>query len=932
MRRLIHSTRFLTCILAVLALLVFVPGSDLPAAPKGGNGKGGGGDDGVSGGDCPAGHDLSDTSPASLDLDTCGCPTTFGNPSCTKETSWTIEKTTNSGPFANPDGESFVFDIKVIEGPTGTFLTGDGQLVITNSGGIATNLSSILLTLEDKTPGSGDSPGPSGGNWTVLSSATQVESSLCEGTAVTCDGDWGNDEDAFLMLFDGLTNDEISKVGDIVIEPTQDNDGDGCKDEDPAYTGINDTALSCAIIDNDGDGLFDEDPIDGFDNDGDGAGMEGGGDCNDGIDNDLDLVADCLDPDCIAYCDEDDPDDDGDGFTDEDGECEDQVLVNFTFSFDITGLGIEGPGDGVVPSADDLRLNLMATFKAGGKRGGTCNADVDCDGTVDNGKKNNPDEGEGTVRTVKQRLEFDPIGCTEVCQTVNLDDPGAEADDTDCVSVDSSALSTEIDATGTEGTETVEMVDGTVSCICLDPALGAQDDLDAHAAAGDFDHALMTCQFNGNFGDPSYWDCTLSDAGDLNSTYDAWCIDTDNTLASGQTKDIELVSSLEDEALALVEFPENLDRMNWLINQNFAGQTSPGCDDTTYTRWDVQRAVWALVEDTNSTSGFGSWSPCRVEEIVEMACGVDYPSNCTASNCVVGQECPITDDIEGYTPDCSESLGVILNPLGNTSSGTPAAFQINFAQILLIDILGECEDCDCSTNVTDTAFLTCEDDDLIDDENNSATFSVSCSGDNQSLVGDFCSQTQGGWGTDQCNGNNTACLRDANFDAAFPNGLNFGDSDGPDGGDTDWAVLLELSSNVADFLPAGGTPDALGFDMINPLSTQSGVFGGQLTAAKMNVRFDEIGARKDGEDQPFDPGTLGTLTFNEGCVAADLVGSSVNDVIAMADCAIQRSGIQLPEFCGVPSGVTLSDLSDALAATNENFVDCITDLDCLSLP
>ena len=33
-------------------------------------------------------------SPASLDLDTCGCPTTFDPPVCEEQTSWTIDKTT----------------------------------------------------------------------------------------------------------------------------------------------------------------------------------------------------------------------------------------------------------------------------------------------------------------------------------------------------------------------------------------------------------------------------------------------------------------------------------------------------------------------------------------------------------------------------------------------------------------------------------------------------------------------------------------------------------------------------------------------------------------------------------------------------------------------------------------------------------------------
>jgi len=34
--------------------------------------------------------------------------------------------------------------------------------------------------------------------------------------------------------------------------------------------------------------------------------------------------------------------------------------------------------------------------------------------------------------------------------------------------------------------------------------------------------------------------------------------------------------------------------------------------------------------------------------------------------------------------------------------------------------------------------------------------------------------------------------------------------------------------------------------------------------------------------------------------------------------------------CGIPAGVTISDLSDALSRLNENFVDCDTNLGCLA--
>ena len=45
-------------------------------------------------------------------------------------------------------------------------------------------------------------------------------------------------------------------------------------------------------------------------------------------------------------------------------------------------------------------------------------------------------------------------------------------------------------------------------------------------------------------------------------------------------------------------------------------------------------------------------------------------------------------------------------------------------------------------------------------------------------IGDFRSQTMGGWGSN-CNGNNPGCYRDANFDSAFPDGVTLGTDDHP---------------------------------------------------------------------------------------------------------------------------------------------------------
>jgi hypothetical protein len=192
---------------------------------------------------------------------------------------------------------------------------------------------------------------------------------------------------------------------------------------------------------------------------------------------------------------------------------------------------------------------------------------------------------------------------------------------------------------------------------------------------------------------------------------------------------------------------------------------------------------------------------------------------------------------------------------------------------------------------------------------------------------EYCTYTQGGWGTG-CNGNNPGCIRDANFDTAFPLGLVLGD---PHGDDDDglFALVLNSSSAVEAFLPNGSTAGTLTGDEVDPSSSSAGVLAGQLTAAKINVAFDDIGAI-GGAGTP-----LGDLVYG-ACVDADIIGMSVRDVIALADEVISgvygsciTSGCQGNDLV---NGISISDLVEALDMLNNNFGDCERDNGCLELP
>ncbi|MBT9313238.1 SdrD B-like domain-containing protein [Leptothoe kymatousa] len=184
--------------------------------------------------------------------------------------------------------------------------------------------------------------------------------------------------------------------------------------------------------------------------------------------------------------------------------------------------------------------------------------------------------------------------------------------------------------------------------------------------------------------DTSYVDLVIEDGGALNGTVDGFCIDSDrdigfgvdenfngqidaNTNEVGSSYTAKVYSSYEPlpDALVgtgLIEKPENLDLLNWIINQDFTYQTSPSGGN--YTWADLQRAIWTLIDDENSTAGGVGpegdyWQQARVDEIVAAA----------------------RTNGEGFVPSFGQKMGVIIVP-DTDGDGAPDA-QIQFAAIEL---------------------------------------------------------------------------------------------------------------------------------------------------------------------------------------------------------------------------------------------------------
>jgi hypothetical protein len=165
-------------------------------------------------------------------------------------------------------------------------------------------------------------------------------------------------------------------------------------------------------------------------------------------------------------------------------------------------------------------------------------------------------------------------------------------------------------------------------------------------------------------GGPAYFPHTYVTGGTiLDGDYYGWCVDTENVIYQNTVYTANVYSSYEEIPETLIDKPENLDLVNWIINQGYIGTDSPGGYGT-YTYGDVQRAIWALVENDQSTSGLGSWNENRVNEILDAA----YANG------------------EGFEPTCGDVVAVILAPVTGQ--------QVIIAQVTFIEVSVPCETID----------------------------------------------------------------------------------------------------------------------------------------------------------------------------------------------------------------------------------------------
>jgi choice-of-anchor A domain-containing protein/uncharacterized repeat protein (TIGR01451 family) len=153
----------------------------------------------------------------------------------------------------------------------------------------------------------------------------------------------------------------------------------------------------------------------------------------------------------------------------------------------------------------------------------------------------------------------------------------------------------------------------------------------------------------------------------------------------------------------------------------------------------------------------------------------------------------------------------------------------------------------------------------------------------------FTTYSSAGWSCD-ASGANIGAMRDIYFPNMFPNGLTIGGT---------YTIKLTSSKALVTYLKGDGSPDKLSHSYVNPVSTESGIFGIQVAALTLNVLFDET----------FKSGT-GSLLLKDLVIASGTFqGKSVGEFLTLADKTLGGENL----------GYTVSVVNDMASKINGNF-------------
>jgi hypothetical protein len=163
----------------------------------------------------------------------------------------------------------------------------------------------------------------------------------------------------------------------------------------------------------------------------------------------------------------------------------------------------------------------------------------------------------------------------------------------------------------------------------------------------------------------------------------------------------------------------------------------------------------------------------------------------------------------------------------------------------------------------------------------------------------LCTFTQGGWGA-AASGNNPGTIRDTYFSTVYPNGMTIGGLK---------TIKLTSAAAVEAYLPAGKAAKSLTKNYVNPLTTNSGVLGGQVTALKLGVDFSAAGVLPQESNELLGNATVSIAPFG---------GITVYELLDLAEAVLGGDTSGLAAY-----GASIADLNAAVTLANESFDNCV---------
>jgi hypothetical protein len=188
-------------------------------------------------------------------------------------------------------------------------------------------------------------------------------------------------------------------------------------------------------------------------------------------------------------------------------------------------------------------------------------------------------------------------------------------------------------------------------------------------------------------GDPTYFRLKVTNGGFISTydmgygegVYEGWCVDVDHVIYENKDYPAYLFSSYEQLPSwligpGLIEYPENLDLVNYLVNKFKTGDVvqpvdafcNPVGSPEALTYGDIQMAIWSYIENSPSSNGIGTYSPYRVNAI----------------------RCEVAAHGNNFVPACDEKVVFLVVPAG-TSTG-PLSVQVVIGQPVIGEIAVEC--------------------------------------------------------------------------------------------------------------------------------------------------------------------------------------------------------------------------------------------------